>query len=63
MQYVSPQIPVLIHSMNPGKAAAMGTALEKCGFTVTRIPMGEMSKDAYLEWLDEVRDGVDDYDD
>lgn len=55
MQYISPDVPVLIHSMNPGKAAAMGKALETTGFTVTRIPMGDMSKDVFLEWLEEVR--------
>jgi CheY-like chemotaxis protein len=61
LQYVSPEIPVLIHSMNPGKAAAMGTALEKSNFDVTRIPMGAMSKDAFLEWLGMVRENWVDF--
>ena len=56
MQFMSPTVPVMIHSMNPGKAAIMGKALEKTGFSVTRMPMGEMSKTAFLEWLDEVRE-------
>lgn len=56
MQYLSPEIPIMIHSMNPGKATTMGKALEKSGFSVTRMPMGEMSKTAFLEWLEEVRE-------
>lgn len=56
MQFISPNVPVMIHSMNPGKAITMGTALEKSGFSVTRMPMGEMGKTAFLEWLEEVRE-------
>jgi hypothetical protein len=56
MQFISPNVPVMIHSMNPGKAITMGTALEKSVFSVTRMPMGEMSRTAFLEWLEEVRE-------
>ena len=56
MQFISPTVPVFIHSMNPEKSITMTNALEKYGFSVTRIPMGEMSKTAFLEWLEEVRE-------
>ena len=56
MLHVRPDVPILIHSMNPGKAERMKKALEASGFSVTRMPMGEMSKDAFLEWLDEIKE-------
>lgn len=56
MQFIAPNVPVMIHSMNPGKAITMGTALEKSGFSVTRISMSEMSRTAFMEWLEEVRE-------
>ena len=59
LQKVSPEVPILIHSMNPGRADTMKTALEKSGFSVTRLPMGDMSRDAFLEWLKEVRESVE----
>ncbi|MDT8284907.1 MAG: hypothetical protein RQ767_05225, partial [Thermovirgaceae bacterium] len=62
LQKVSPEVPILIHSMNPGRADTMKTALEKSGFSVTRLPMGDMSKDAFLEWLEDVREGVEESD-
>ena len=34
----------------------MKKALEASDFSVTRMPMGEMSKDAFLEWLDEIKE-------
>lgn len=52
---VSRFVPVLVHSMNMERAQGMVGALERWGFSVTRIPMERLSKDAFLEWVEEVR--------
>ena len=59
LHHVPKDVPILIHSMNPGKAAAMRKALEKNNFSVTRLPMGEMSRGAFHEWLEEVYEIAD----
>lgn len=59
MQHIRPNIPIMVHCMNPGTAERMKKALEASGSSVTRMPMGEMSKDAFLEWLEEVREEVE----
>ena len=46
---------ILVHSMNPGAAADMVRRLGSAGFAVTRIPMKEMTKMAFTDWLSEVR--------
>jgi len=53
---ISPDIPILVHSMNPGCAPNMVKSLEKTGFSVTRLPMREMTRENFNEWLEEVRD-------
>ena len=53
---ISPEVPVLIHSMNFGCAAVMTRRLEQAGFDVTRIPMSMMNKDDFLEWIEKVRE-------
>jgi CheY-like chemotaxis protein len=53
---VSPDIPVLVHSMNPVDAPKMVRELEKKGFSVTRIPMNSMTEENLGEWLEEVRE-------
>jgi len=53
---ISPDIPILVHSMNPGCAPSMVKALEKTGFSVTRLPMIELNRENFNEWLGEVRD-------
>jgi CheY-like chemotaxis protein len=53
---VSPDIPVLVHSMNPVDAPNMVRELEQKGFRVTRIPMNSMTAENLGEWLEEVRE-------
>lgn len=53
---VRPDIPVLVHSMNPAEAPQMVKRLNKAGFSVTRMPMSEMTEQQFANWLDEVRD-------
>lgn len=53
---VSRDVPILVHSMNMSRAQGMVDALEKGGFSVTRIPMDRLTREAFLEWIDEARD-------
>jgi len=53
---VSPDTPVLVHSMNPSDAPKMVVALSRSGFSVTRLPMIVMTQECLIEWLDEVRE-------
>ena len=48
--------PVLIHSMNEQKPPQMERALNSGGFSVTRIRMVALTRENFLEWLQEVRD-------
>lgn len=52
---IDPDAPVLIHSMNINGTNAMKEALEKAGFFVSRIRMMDMTRELFLEWLEEVR--------
>jgi hypothetical protein len=53
---IPPDIPVLVHSMNPGDAPYMVKILSKSGFSVSRIPMSDLTEAKFAAWLDEVRD-------
>lgn len=53
---ISPDVPVLVHSMNRKLAPVMVKALEDGGFNVTRIPMEDMTREHFLSWLEEVRE-------
>ena len=41
--------PILIHSMNPADVPRMDLALSKSGFSVTRIPITEMTEEKFSE--------------
>ena len=56
MALVPSDTPILIHSMNPADAPKMELALSKSGFSVTRIPMSEMTEEKFQEWLEETRE-------
>jgi CheY-like chemotaxis protein len=56
MANVPSDTPILIHSMNPADAPKMETALSKSGFSVTRIPMRDMTQEKFHEWLEEARE-------
>lgn len=53
---ISNRVPVLVHSMNPGKAAIMVRRLEEAGFGVTRTSWFDINESLYHDWLDEVRE-------
>lgn len=44
IELVRPDIPILIHSMNPADAPQMQKRLEAAGFCVSRMPMIEMTE-------------------
>jgi CheY-like chemotaxis protein len=51
-----PELPILVHSMNPADAPLMVKHLETAGFPVRRMPMAAMTNDYFQAWLDEVRE-------
>ena len=53
---VRPDIPVFIHSMNPALAPQMTKRLARAGFSVTRMPMAELTETQFIVWLEEVRE-------
>ena len=48
--------PVLVHSMNVHRAPPLVRELENAGFWVTRIPMADLTRDLFEDWLEDVRD-------
>jgi hypothetical protein len=57
IRYVSPEVPVLVHSRNAWASELMVHALAQAGFEVTKIPMDRLTQTSFLAWLEEVRDG------
>lgn len=53
---ISPDIPILVHSINPEGRALMTSRLDAAGFDVTVIPMEHMTKEAFKGWLREAFD-------
>jgi len=53
---VHPDVPILIHSMNPSGAQRMARLLAPAGFDVTIIPMAELTEGRFLGWLGTVRE-------
>jgi CheY-like chemotaxis protein len=60
-RYISNDVPVLVHSMNPGRAPAMVQKLESSGFWVTRLPMAELNEQNFGNWLEEVKEIWEDF--
>jgi len=52
----SPDIPILIHSTNQVQVPRVGRQLEQAGFWVTRIPYYHMTEEAFLAWLKEAHE-------
>lgn len=50
---VSRDVPILVHSMNPGEAPIMVKKLNSSGFRVTRMPMRELTREKLESWLEE----------
>jgi len=52
---ISPDVPILVHSMSHHGGAAMQQLLEAAGFSVTRIRFEELTRERLHHWLDDVR--------
>lgn len=49
-------VPILVHSMNPGRAPAMVSRLTEAGFWTTYAPFATLTARGFQRWIDEVRD-------
>lgn len=56
LRHVSPDVPILIHSMNPHQAPSMATKLTGACFNVTRTPMAHLNQTLLEGWLSEVEE-------
>lgn len=56
IRYVDKDVPVLVHSVNAQRAPVMVKKLEVAGFWVTRIPMDQLTKEEFLEWVEDARE-------
>jgi len=56
IQYIPNNVPILVHSVNVTEGPAMVKRLEKLNYWVTRIPMSELNFTKCSEWVDEVRE-------
>jgi len=56
LQNMSRDVPVFIHSMNLQQGPMMEARLAKAGFSVTQIPMDELSCERPSAWVDEARE-------
>lgn len=52
IENVSPEVPVLVHSMNPSGSQRMMDMLSQAGFEVTRIPMDQLDKKTLVTWVE-----------
>jgi CheY-like chemotaxis protein len=55
-RWVHPDVPILIHSMNPSGAQRMAGLLTRARFDVTVIPMAELTETRFVAWLETVRE-------
>lgn len=53
LESTSPDVPILVHSANPGQAAGMVDRLRKAGFDVERVPFAELTPTWLNDWLEE----------
>lgn len=54
IQCISPDVPILVHSVNPSQGPRMVSQLKRAGFWVEFIPMHYLSREKLEEWLTEV---------
>ena len=56
IQNISKETPILVHSVNYTTSPMMVSRLMKSGFDVLRIPMSDLRKESFQEWLDEIKE-------
>jgi len=54
IQYISRNVPILVHSGNIAEAPILKKQLLQAGFDVTQIPMFQLKKEALNEWVEDV---------
>ena len=54
--HVAKDVPILVHSVNLSQAPVMVARLDRAGFTVERIPMDVLTRKAFGDWLEYVRE-------
>ena len=59
INYVSREVPILVHSMNPSEAPIMVKKLKSAGFRVTRLPMRDLTAEKLLGWLEDECEIID----
>jgi CheY-like chemotaxis protein len=52
---ITPDVPILVHSMSYQGGSAMQQILDGAGFAVARIRFEELTRERFLEWLEDVR--------
>lgn len=60
-KYISPDVPVLVHSQNLDRARYMDNKLTDAGFDFTRISMDKLERKLFHEWLEEVKELWEDF--
>ena len=56
LRNISRQVSILVHSMNISRAPEMVSNLEAGGFDVCRIPMSVLTREGFLDWVEDVCD-------
>ncbi len=56
IKHVNNDVPVLVHSMNPGGSNEATTALSGAEFHVVQTPFRKLKRSAFLDWLDDCYD-------
>jgi CheY-like chemotaxis protein len=59
---VDRDVPILVHSMNPGRAPAMVRRLTAAGFLITYSPFAMLTALGFHRWINEVRELWEGYD-
>ena len=52
---ITPDVPILVHSMSYQGGSAMQQVLDGAGLAVTRIRFEELTRERFLDWLEDVR--------
>ena len=55
IQYVSPEVRILVHSKNTSQSSVMVQALQHAGFSVTQIPMHLLTADLFGSFFEGLR--------
>jgi hypothetical protein len=57
--HVDCDVPALVHSQNVAGATVMRARLKLAGFSVTQVPMDQLTRERFLEWVEDAREEAD----